>query len=450
MKDILSDLSNMLSDLSNNIFYYLAAGSLGFVFIGVIYIVILGLRKRENGSGNKKRPNGIDQETRNRYIDNISNVYKSFNMKTVLSTVTESLYYFIDCTVNVLKKTGIRKEVEVDIYKERDLNLVIGGFADGKSDFASTTIPCQYSIKYVDNVSDKVLYKKKLKKAYFTMSFLRGANANENNEKYCSNCGSPMMINGDFFVCQDCGTSYTVESTNYVITSTYVTKESRLEAPIALISIFSLGISAILAQATMKLPFILIALGIDAIYILGTIGLVLYCRKTIKPHKELEKYDPLYSRNSFTSRVEYLFRMFERGKDFDIHKLKPYVTKEIFDKLKETNQYDDEYILDYDFAQYRPKLVEFELTEDKQIARFEIKVKEVKLTPKRKVKVKKKKIPFEVYRNKNCLTKEVINPEFFECECCGNSVNITLDGKCKSCGNDFDIAAFDWKIYKAE
>jgi rRNA maturation endonuclease Nob1 len=33
-----------------------------------------------------------------------------------------------------------------------------------------------------------------------------------------------------------------------------------------------------------------------------------------------------------------------------------------------------------------------------------------------------------------------------KCIGCGDSLNLTASGACKSCGTEYDVADFDWKI----
>ena len=35
------------------------------------------------------------------------------------------------------------------------------------------------------------------------------------------------------------------------------------------------------------------------------------------------------------------------------------------------------------------------------------------------------------------------------CKCCGGNINLTLDGKCKLCGDSYDIAMHDWILTDA-
>ncbi|HPU42140.1 MAG TPA: zinc ribbon domain-containing protein [Acetivibrio clariflavus] len=423
-----------------------AVGVLVASLIALGYVIFMNVKFKETPS--EGHHDAFDRETKDRYIKNITNVMKNFNLKTIASTVTEFMYCYIEQTVAVLKKVGIRKEVDIieDGSFDRDSisdNIVI---SDGKNNFATALLGGKIVEKYIDNVTDKVLYEKVIEKGIYSLEMIRSDHIERQNANFCSNCGAPMKIEGDFYVCPNCGTKYTTESANWIVANVtcynYKT-ENRLTFLYFIPVLIMIVLAFIANYGSWKMKVI------SVLYDLALLGVVLalcaWLTKLMSGLNKIAKYDKQFSRKSFQKRVEYLVRTYERAKDLDISKVKSLMEPSLYERLKEQNKYDEFYMLDFEIR----KLVvrDFEIKDDKQLAYVTLDVNKITINEKKKIKKKKGKYDITLYRHKDTLTDVKLNPEVITCEGCGRNMNLTVDGKCKACGNTYDLSKYDWIIY---
>lgn len=431
----------------------LAIGSIILALAYFFYIIFscVKLKGVANNQADRDAARMLDKENRNRIMKNINEVTKTFNLKTIMSTVTESMYYSTECLVNVLKKLGIRKEVEVQIDEAMenagtDFSLVM---SDGKNNMMVENIPCRYTETYIDNVSEKVLLKKEYEKAYFNLELLKSDCMERQSAHFCSNCGAPMEINGDFFLCGSCNTKYTTESYNWVVTNAYAynVKKGNVQAFLYMVPVFLvilMGFIGTVGGVMMSVVSVLC----DLVFL----AVVFFYGKSLKDKMHyfsvMTEYDPNISKKAFEKRLHYLVRLYERAKDFDINRLKSFMEPKLFEKVKAENTYDEFYFLDMEVD--RTYLTNFRIEGDKQIADAKIRMVKTTMNEKKKVRSRKEEISFSVYRHKDCLTDIKKNAEVFTCESCGSSVNLSLDGKCRYCGETFDVSKYDWIIYQVQ
>ena len=103
---------------------------------------------------------------------------------------------------------------------------------------------------------------------------------------------------------------------------------------------------------------------------LVVLGIVFaYCAwisKLLSGIAKISKYDKEFSRKGFERRVGYLVRAYERAKDLDISKVRPFMEPSLYARLREQNKYDDFYLLDFEIVKMVVK--DFEIKDDKQLA----------------------------------------------------------------------------------
>lgn len=427
---------------------YLALGVLIISLIALFYVAFKNVKLKEGPSGGFKAI--IDNETRDRYVENITNVMKTFNLRTIASTVTEFLYCYIDQTIAVLKRIGIRKEVEVveteilepDSENSESINIIVN---DGKNNMSTALVKGRIVEKYIDNVTDKVLYEKTTN-GYYVLEMLRSDHVESQNANFCSNCGAPMNIEGDFYICPSCATKYTTESANWIVANSYCydNKAGNRKAFLYFLPMIAMFIVAFIANfSSMKMK--VISVMVDLLVLGIALGYCAWLAKLVSGINKIAKYDKEFSKKAFERRVGYLVRAYERAKDIDISKIRPFLEPSFYAKLKEKNEYDEFYMLDFEILKLVVK--DFEIKDDKQLAYVSLDVNKITINEKKKVRKKKGKYDITLYRHKDTLTDVKMNPEVITCESCGRNINLTTDGKCKSCGNTYDLAKFDWIIF---
>lgn len=186
-----------------------------------------------------------------------------------------------------------------------------------------------------------------------------------------------------------------------------------------------------------------LSIGYDIVLALVFVGLAYYITVAMDPYAKLQKYDKDSSKSLFDKRVTYLLRLYEQAKDFDMSKIRTFIEPSEYARLAASNEYDEYYLIDFDVY---AKMKSFRIEADKQIAEISATLNEVCMNEHKKIKKKKRKISFKLYRHKVTKTSILDNVEMLACECCGANVNLTVEGSCQSCGTAYDLSKYDWMI----
>lgn len=420
--------------------------------VPVSLIMMLATMPKSNGgqAGFQSRQE-MSKEKRWTLIQNIQHVYDDFNLQIIQSIASEMLVMMTACTCKILQRVGVRKVVTIQPDPKRDLagSRPYAG-SDGKNDMLVDMAFCSYAEQYLDSSSDKVLYEKKWPKAVILLLAIKAAHTDTAAPKFCTQCGAPISLSGDFYQCERCGAHYESDAYEWTVTGLQAQNESKNERVSQLLSAF---VIATLALALLSLvihyfPLHLLVYLLDAFIVVGMARFLYFMKKNIKGVQDCQKHDPLFSRQAFQRRVEYLYRIYNQAKDLDVSILQPFMASESFAKLKEGNVLDDFYFLDNDF--YQLLTPEFKIEDDKQWMDCYLSVFEVTINEKRKIKKKKKKIHMKLIRDKDCLTEPKNGAELYTCEHCGATVDLSRDGKCRYCGSQIDLLKHDWCIYSLE
>lgn len=430
--------------------------TLGVIIGSVIAVIWLiwnnvKLNGKETKKANSLGGSSLDTETKQRFLKNLMDVYRTLNLKTIMSTVTENMYYATQASVQVLTKLGLRKEIDIipneQLNSYPTANLVM---ADGKNNMTVDVTNCSYTEKYIDNVTDKVLYQKVLPEAAYVMELIKSDCMERQTDHYCSNCGAPMDIRGDFFNCSHCGTHYATESYNWVVSKTSVenTKKGNLISKLFLIVICAMLVSTLLGQFVGGIYFTAIAIALDVLVAGAVIIYVLVANRALFWIKRMAEIDPQFSRMNFQKRYTYLLKQYYLAKDFQISMIESFMVPELYAKLKEQHQYDDYYLLDIDFL--RSEVTNYSIQNGMQVADLKVKVAQVSMNSKKRLRKNKKIITFSVCRDASLSTRIIENTEMIVCDGCGATINLAADGKCKRCGQRYDLSKYDWILYNID
>lgn len=407
--------------------------------------------KNNGGSKGFQNRSELSREKRWALIENIERVYDNFNLPAIQNLASEMMFTMTACTCKILQRVGVRKVVSIQRDEQRD-QIASQPFAssDGKNDMLIDVAYCSYSEQYLDSSSDKVLYEKKWPKAMIILSAIKAAHTDGTAAKFCTQCGAPISLTGDFYQCDRCGAHYQSDAYEWTVTGIQAQNESKNELVSKLLTVLVIGTLA-LALISLPISFFplhLIVYLLDAFMVGGMVCFLRFMKKNIKGSQDCQEHDSLFSRQAFQRRAEYLYRLYNQAKDLDVSLLQPFMDPKSFAKLKENNVLDDFYYLDNDF--YQLLTPEFKIEDGKQWMDCFLNVFEVTINEKRKIKKKKKKVHMVLVRDKDCMTEIKNGAELYTCEHCQATVNLAQDGKCRHCGLEIDLLKHDWCIHSIE
>ncbi|MGL5434421.1 MAG: hypothetical protein ACRDBO_03350 [Lachnospiraceae bacterium] len=439
---------NLLDSLRPNL-GGLAAGTIVIVFISLGWLAFNNVRFKMKKMEFSSSQGLLDGNSQKMFLKNLTEIYKTLNMKTIMSTVTENLYYSIEAGLSILAKIGLRKEITIipmispQKEKQQQLPFVV---EDGKNNMLASGLHCSYVEKYIDNATGKVLYKKEIPNAMYVVELIKSDSHDLENEYFCSSCGASMKINGDFFDCSHCGSHYNTESYSWSASDVMVQnkKKDNLTSNVIIGLIITYIVVNILG---MNFPYSIlgsISIGLDLLFVLSSILIALVANYKLRFVRQISGSDENFSRFGFKKRVVYLLKKFYLAKDFQNSLIQPFMVPELYKKFEANNKYDEYYVLDFDVLALEIK--KYYVENGRQVADLSIKAEIVSMNHKKKLLKKKQKIRLSVCRDEKTFTKAYDKINKMTCENCGAPINLTKDGKCKYCGNLFDLTKFDWII----
>ena len=163
--------------------------------------------------------------------------------------------------------------------------------------------------------------------------------------------------------------------------------------------------------------------------------------------KEMKAKDPKASQMVFNKRVYYLIRTLEMARDWKLSDIKPFMSPELYTKIKQNNEYDDYYVVDLTFKKIIP--TGYHVKDQIQIIDFDIVYDQLLMNPKKKIKQSKQKRHYALYKSVNALTKVNASAQAIVCPNCGANINRITEGVCSYCNASIDVADFDWVFYDA-
>lgn len=393
----------------------------------------------------------LDSDKRLEMIKNVTKIFETFNMKTIQSTTTEMMYYMCECTSRVLQKAGIKKEVYVQLDKEKEaLGSCKVVLEDGKNDATIDMVYCQYKEVYKNTVTDKILYTKEYKKAHIIFHAVKSNDANVSSAKFCTQCGAPMEMTGDFYHCDYCNAHYNADAFLWTVSGMQVVNDKKedMQGRVFLGAIGGMIVFSLIAEMSHSILLNLLVYGVDAAVFLIVLNYFNNIKKKMQGLKDCREYDALFSKENFQRRVEYLYRVYNLSKDIDVTKVKPFMDEESYKKFVEKNTYDDFYYLDNEFIQIA--FPSFRIQNGKQYMECELHVWEITVNEEKQIRKKKKIVKMVLVRDEKCMTVRQNMADMIVCENCHANINMAADGVCKYCGTKIEMTKYDWCIYKIE
>lgn len=412
-----------------------------------LIIMIATMPKNNEGSQGFQSRQDMSRDSRWELVRSIERVYDSFNLPAIQSITSEMMFMMASCTCKILQKAGVRKVVDIQPDEERDKLSKPFAWSDGKNSTLIDTAYCSYAEQYLDSSSDKVLYEKKWPKAAIALSALKAAHAGGASAKFCTQCGAPISLMGDFYQCGHCGAHYESDALQWTVTGLQPQNEEKNNMVSHVLGALTIGtlILSLICMFVSYIPLHLIVYLLDAIMVGGMAWFLYFMKKNLKGVMDCQQYDPLFSRQAFQRRAEYLYRLYNHAKDLDLTLLQPFMDSESYHKLQEQNVLDDFYFLDNDF--YQLLTPSFKIENGKQWMECFLSIFQVTINERRKIKKKKCKVHMTLVRDEVCKTELKNGASLYTCEHCGSTVNLAQDGKCRHCGLQIDLLKHDWCIH---
>lgn len=413
----------------------------GTVFIGLTAVKFKSI-------GGNKQINVLTKEYRDQLISAYNKAFAAFNLDAMHDMLTEYMHYTTENTLKVLKKLGLKKEVTFTpdpeferVNANTPFNIIQN---DGKNDFTLSTMQGEYTEKFYDADTMKVIFSR-TRKTDYTIDFLKSNDNLADTPHNCINCGCELTLNGNILDCDSCGTHYQAENYKWNISDIQVgTNESNPWVKPVLFAGLGVLIASALSMLIQSTVFTSILIAIDVVGLLLALKYLTYVKGGIDTIKAMEQKDPNASRMTFYKRVNYLVRTLEMAKDFNIKDARPFMTEDAYNELKQTNEIDDYYVVDMDIKKMYPS--NYRIENNKQFVDVELTIDRLMINPKKKIKQKTVKSKHTLCKHINAKTISHSCAQAVICPNCNASINLIKDTQCPYCDTPIDVSMSDWII----
>ncbi|MDR2547123.1 MAG: hypothetical protein LBC96_06375 [Lachnospiraceae bacterium] len=380
-------------------------------------------------------------------LDVYVSAIKTMNVKRLNSIVSDELYHLTEVEIEGLARAGVRRDIEYTMTGYVDAPNI---FQDGKSAWCGVTFPCKYTERFIDNVTNQVLYTKETDNAEIIMAIVRSDVRESDEEMACLGCGQRVVPEGGLLVCEYCQARHSFDSYGWSInTVTFVdynfTGKEKKEYQAIMATIIG----------TVALPILGFASGAVSLFVpffiigyLFMFGFVTYyfgvkLPASIVSFREMRQIDPLFSVVKFAARRAYLISLFFGAMNYNPNKIKQFIDPHIFTEIMQNFNTSGNTVLT---AQMIDSGVGQAIVKHagKLYIPMSLNYRLIILDSNRIAHVVERKLNCQMCRDE--AVKSGVKPigEGMRCQRCDKVVNLTATGKCKYCGTEHDLAQFDW------
>jgi len=306
----------------------------------------------------------------------------------------------------------------------------------------------------MDTTTNAVLETTQYNDANIVLHVSRNPEREPGEEISCLGCGMPIGSDGELFICQYCGATYTSDSYDWSITNYEVYNKSGssntfsanpiitgASVLIMLLMILNPILGFIAGGSPSLTPVVwignVIALGGVLFYMLYLIPYVM------KGYIDMKKIDPLSSIMQISNRMEYLLSIFFSAMSFNPRILKPFIDPGVYNEITQNYNPTGNYVLKFAGGGWAT-VSGIIRHEGKIYLNYNIDMILTVFDSSRRLQKYKKRLVFQLCRGENVVTAHKGGPEALVCPGCGMTINLTADGKCKFCGTEYDLSQVDW------
>lgn len=445
-------------------FLYLLVFIASMSILGFVYLKISNTKMVEAKEDASELDKPISAEKASKFRNILFRVFKCLDIRIAMSYMTDLFINETALKIKALNRLGLRKEISFVPFKNsRDDASTIHFITNfGKYSITNDDDKGYYKEQIIDNTTERVLYEKDYPKATLSMQLIRNPDAKRSKEFYCEGCGTPIQLDGEVFICKNCGAKYSADNFDWMLSKTSASNDKLIQTKTdmeknrtlgMLIGYFVFGMIPIsfFAEKLFVLKFLTYASMI--LWIIVAVVVTITCLAMNLPYRKLISFDRLATPQKVADRAGYLLGLMYGCYQTEPSKMKPFMEDGCYaqwrrevEELKHLQPYSS-MVFDWDSAMESFNISKFWTDSQKQYISLWTTVTYLCLTEDRQIKEAMGLHQVILCKNINAKYKHALGVESHFCSGCGMPIDFTAEGKCKFCGNTYDIAEFDWKIH---
>lgn len=392
------------------------------------------------------------------------NIFRKLDIRLAMSYMTDLFINETALKIKALNRLGLRKEISFVASKnsrdETNNTIIVTNF--GKYSLTDDYDKGYYKEQIIDNTTQRVLYEKDYPKASFGMQLIRNPDANRVKEFYCEGCGTPIQLDGEVFICKNCGAKYSADNFEWMLSHVNASDNKVIQTKTSTQKYATYGkLAGYFTLAMVPLSFfsgklyilkLLTYLAIIVCILMYPIAIATTLMMHI-PYRKLVSFDPLATPQKVADRTGYLLGLMYGCYQTEPYKMKPFMEEDCYTQWRKEAevlkqlQPNNSQVFDWDSYMQSFNIKKFWVDSKMQYITLWTTVSYLFLTEDRQVKEASTLHQVTLCKNINSKYKHSLSVESHFCSGCGMPIDFTAEGKCKFCGNTYDIAEFDWKIH---
>ncbi len=443
---------------------YLLVFAISITVLCIVQLKASNLKMVEPKENAAEQDKPIRTEKAAKLRNSFFHVFQSLTIRTAMSYLTDLFINETSLKIKALNRLGLRKEISFVPHKNSrdDTSNVHFITKFGKYAITDDSDKGYYREQIIDNTTGLILYEKDYKKAALSMQLIRNPDAARSKEFTCEGCGTPIQLDGEIYICKNCGAKYSADSFDWMLSKISVTNDKIIQTKTDLQKYSTIGkLGSFLVIGMIPASFFadkLIVLkyltNFAMIFwiLVAVITVVMTLLMNI-PYRKLTSFDTLASPQKVADRAEYLLGLMYGCYQTEPAKMKVFMEADCYNKWqKDTKelsylQLHDSQVFDWTSNMQSINISKFWTDSEKQYITLWTTVNYLYLTEDRQVKEATGLHQVTLCKNLNAKYRHALKVESHYCRGCGMPIDFTAEGKCKFCGNTYDIASYDWKIH---
>lgn len=392
-------------------------------------------------------------------------VFRSLDIRMVMGIMTDLLINETNLRIKAYNRLGITRQIVFEPEPEKNRSEALVVVNSGKFTVTNEEASGSYREQFIDSTTGLVLWERAWPKGGYNMRLIRNPEAGKLKERFCEGCGSPVLMEGEAYLCKNCGAKYTSDSYEWMLSHVAVWNAGVVRgAENDDSTLYSLIVKRIFPFGSMAMSVLGFFSGLNIILKFLTIlsiavNLLMYWIVGIPsifwattPYKKLIAFDSMASPMKVMDRAAYLSGMMYGCSQNEPAKIKPFMEPDCYRKwsqrLREQAlvQQNSSQIFHWESRFSTAGIRKFWVSGGMQHVLVGGMMEYWYLTSDRKVHTASQYNSLILCRKEKVRYKRAMDVECFCCKNCEMPIDFTADGQCRFCGSGYDIADFDWKI----
>lgn len=144
-------------------------------------------------------------------------VFRTLDIRIVMGVMTDLMLNETRLRIKAYNRLGISRHITFVSRPEKAEDDILTVVNSGKFTTTNEQRSGSYKEQFIDSATGAVLWERDWPKSGFNMCLIRNPEAGRVKELFCEGCGSPITMEGESYICKNCGAKFAADSYEWMI-----------------------------------------------------------------------------------------------------------------------------------------------------------------------------------------------------------------------------------------